>query len=165
MSRKKVASPCSLCDSPLRSAAASMRALGAGIDEIAASCGLTIGEVQRHFDSCFAPRATNDDTPALGGSDAELEALLRDSAESYHAATIAGNSAAAASSLNVRLRILTALGAREQLRAEQEANEAIFDPSKPETWSEQRANWVRKYLDAVLRNYDQQTTEKQKLTQ
>jgi len=147
--KKNAKSACPLCASRYRSAANSMRELGASTTEIADCCGIDPASVEGHFTTCLKPAALSENDKLLGGTDDELRALLRDAEENYHAATVSGNQAAASSSLNVRLRILAALGNREQMSAERQVSEGD-DPTDPRTWTPERSEWVRQYFDSVL---------------
>lgn len=152
-----MATDCPLCDSRSRAAANSMRALGANTSEIASACGCEEDTVRNHFDHCLA---TRDEPPdSLGGTDVELRVLLRDAEENFHTSVLQGNSAAASASLNVRLRILSELGERERLRARQKADAEDCDPARPSSWTTERATWVVRYLDEILRIYRTKQTK------
>ena len=145
--------PCALCISPLRSAASSMRQLQATDEEISASCGIPVEVVVRHFAHCLTQVSGGENEP-LSGTDPELRALLRDAEENYHSSVLSGNQASAASSLNVRLRILSALGARELLREARQTSDAGFDASDPDTWSAAQKTFLLAISDAMVADHE-----------
>jgi len=161
MKKTKPKPACPLCASPLRAAANSMRQLGASVVEIAESCGIAAGDVERHFSQCLlSPELQAEDSEQpIDGSDQELHRLMRDAEESYHASVLQGNQPAAVAALSTRLRVVVELGRRAQLRAEHQINGCGCDPKHPNEWCAAHSEFVQGYMDFLVAHFAQREAE------
>jgi hypothetical protein len=143
---------CLVCTSSARSVVASMLELGATPKEIAEATGLDVGELAKHLTACIpmAPEA---------GDDQELQNLLLNSVETYHAATLQGNLVASTAALSVRLRALSELERRTQTRAEQRDDFASADPRRLETWPPALKNFVQVFCDSLVEQTTNETIQ------
>jgi len=121
-----------------------MRDIGASIGEIAEAGRLPGDAIEKHFAECLPP--------ITGGqeSDAQLAQLLRDATELYYASVLASAWASASSSLAVRLRALTELARRAELRVKQGDLFDGSDPLRPETFGPEISAFIAAYTDGLL---------------
>jgi len=138
-------SNCAACMSEARAAVSAMRDLGASTTQIASAAQLSVEVVEQHFARCVPPIICGEE------SDEELAQLLRDSTELYYAAVIGSAWPAASSALAVRLRALTELARRTEIRAQQGGLLDGSDPLRPETWGPQLSAFINTYIEDIIR--------------
>ena len=157
---------CPLCNHAQRVAAASMRELGATVDEIAVAVQLDVSDVERHFLKCVPslPSGEGLDVP-LSVSDQQLQLLLQNSSELYHSAVLQGNMVAASSALAVRLRALAEMGRRSEIRSEKKSLLDGSDPLRPETWNSDLRKFLIALYDAILHEHRALPTSSQPQSQ
>ena len=139
-------SNCAVCMSASRAALSAMRDLGASVEEISEAGRLPSEVIEKHFAECVPPITGGEE------SDTQLAQLLRDSTELYYGAVIGGAWPAASSALAVRLRALSELSRRTELRTKHGSLLDGSDPrSFPNSWQQpDLAAFVQAHLDWLI---------------